>query len=70
MESDRSSGKCSALTLTNSEQEMELNWLVRSKKTAVWVGDWCACWGASMNFLVASYIALMTNDDPSGMPMV
>ncbi len=66
--SGRSSGKCSAITLKNLEREMELNWLVRSKKTAARVGDWFVCWGASMNFLIASCIALTMKDIPSGMP--
>ncbi len=48
------------MTLKNLEWERELNWLVRSKKTAARVGDWCACWGASINFLIASCIALTT----------
>ncbi len=66
--SGRSSGKCSAMMLKNLERETELRWLVRSKRTAARVGDWCAHWGASTNFLIASCIALMTNDVPSGMP--
>ena len=66
--SGRSSGKCSAMMLKNLERETELNWLVRLKKTAVQVGDWCAHWGVLMNFMIASCIALMTNDVPSGMP--
>ncbi len=55
------------MTLKNSERETELNWLVRSKKTAARVGDWFVNWGASMNFLIASCIALMMKDVPSGM---
>ncbi len=39
-----------------------------TKKTAAWVGDWCACWGASMSFSIVSCIALTVNDVPSGMP--
>ncbi len=68
--SGRSLGKCSAMTLKNLERETELSWLVRSKKTAARVGDWCARWGVSMNFLIVSCIALRTNDVPSGMPTV
>ena len=56
------------MTLKNSEWETELNWLVRSKKTAARVGGRCACWGALMNFLIASCIALTTNEVPLGMP--
>ncbi len=66
--SGRSLLRFSAMTLKNSKWETELNWLVRLKKTAAQVGDWCACWGVSMNFLIASCIALTTNDIPSGMP--
>ncbi len=68
--SGRISGKCSAMMLKKLEWETELNWLVRLKKTAARVGEQCACWGASMNFLIASCIALTTNDIPLGMPMV
>ncbi len=66
--SGRSLGKCSAMTLKNFERETELNWLVRSKKTAAWVSDWFVHWGASMNFLIASCIALTTKNIPSGLP--
>ena len=66
--SGRSLGKFSAMSLKNSEQETGLNWLVRSKKTAARVGDWCAHWGTLMNFSIASCIVLMTNDVPLGMP--
>jgi hypothetical protein len=56
------------MMLKNLERETELNWLVRSKKTAARVGEQCAHWGALINFLIASCIALMTNDVPLGMP--
>ncbi len=56
------------MRLKNLEREMELNWLVRLKKTAARVGGRCAHWGASMNLLIASCIALTTNDVPLGMP--
>ncbi len=52
--SGRSLGKCSAMTLKSLELETELNWLVRLKKAAAWVGERCAHWGASMNFSIAS----------------
>ncbi len=42
------------MTLKNSEQETELNWLVRLKRTAVRVGERCACWSPLMNFLFAN----------------
>jgi hypothetical protein len=57
------------MMLKNLEQVAELNWLVRLKKTAAWVGDWFVCWGASMNFLIASCVALTMKDVPLGMPM-
>ncbi len=66
--SGRSLVKCSAMMLKYLEQETELNWLVRSKKATAWVDDWFICWGALMNFLIASCIALTTKDVPSGMP--
>ncbi len=65
--SGRSLGTFSTMTLKNSKRETEFNWLVRLKKTAARVGGWCARWGASMNFLIASCIALKMNDIPLGM---
>jgi hypothetical protein len=55
------------MTLKDLEREMELNWLVKLKKTAARVGELSAHWGALMNFLIASCIALTKNDIPLGM---
>jgi hypothetical protein len=42
--------------------------LVGEGEEAARVGDWFVHWGASMNFLIASCIALTMKDVPSGMP--